>query len=185
MTTYREEDYLEAILHVVNRKGYAKVTDISKHLGCSAATVTEMFSRLSERGLVNYEKYGGVTLTDEGRKVGTEIDARHQLIRDFLLVLGVPEEVAEIARAQWNAGLHTGILVVVPPPADVAVPREKIEGLIQQAVQEAEEQGIHGAKVTPFLLARVSQLSGGESMKANLALLRNNARVSARIAKAF
>jgi pseudouridine-5'-phosphate glycosidase len=96
-----------------------------------------------------------------------------------------PEEVAEIARAQWNAGLHTGILVVVPPPADVAVPREKIEGLIQQAVQEAEEQGIHGAKVTPFLLARVSQLSGGESMKANLALLRNNARVSARIAKAF
>jgi len=96
-----------------------------------------------------------------------------------------PEEVAEIARAQWNAGLHTGILVVVPPPADVAVPREKIEGLIQQAVQEAEEQGIHGAKVTPFLLARVSQLSGGESMKANLALLRNNARVSAQIAKAF
>ena len=96
-----------------------------------------------------------------------------------------PEEAAEIARAQWKAGLQTGILVVVPPPADVAIPREKIEGFIQQAVHEAEEQGVHGAKVTPFLLSRVSQLSGGESMKANLALLRNNARVSAQIAKAF
>jgi pseudouridine-5'-phosphate glycosidase len=96
-----------------------------------------------------------------------------------------PEEVAEIARSQWDAGLTNAVLVVVPPPAEVAVPREKIEGVIQQAVAEAEEQNIHGSKVTPFLLARVSQLSGGESMKANLALLRNNARVAAEIAKAF
>jgi pseudouridylate synthase len=93
------------------------------------------------------------------------------------------EEAAEIARAQWNAGLNTAVLVVVPPPADVAVPREKIESIIQQAVIEAEEKNIHGSKVTPFLLARVSQLSGGESMKVNLALLRNNARVAAEIAK--
>ena len=96
-----------------------------------------------------------------------------------------PEEAAEIAKAQWNAGLSTGVLVVVPPPADVAVPREEIEGIIQQAVLEAEEKNIHGSKVTPFLLSRVSQLSGGNSMKVNLALLRNNARISAKIAKAF
>ena len=96
-----------------------------------------------------------------------------------------PEEIAEIAHSQWDAGLTNAVLVVVPPPAEVAVPREKIESVIQQAVAEAEEQKIHGAKVTPFLLARVSQLSGGESMKANLALLRNNARVAAEIAKAF
>ncbi len=106
MTTYREEDYLEAILHVVNRKGYAKVTDISKHLGCSAATVTEMFVRLSERGLVNYEKYGGVTLTPEGRKIGIEINARHQLIKDFLLVLGVPEDVAEMDACMIEHRVH-------------------------------------------------------------------------------
>ncbi|MCU0799446.1 MAG: metal-dependent transcriptional regulator [Candidatus Thermoplasmatota archaeon] len=106
MTTYREEDYLEAILHVVNRKGYAKVTDISKHLGCSAATVTEMFIRLSDRGMVNYEKYGGVTLTEKGRNIGTEIDARHQLIRDFLLVLGVTNEVAEIDACMIEHRVH-------------------------------------------------------------------------------
>jgi pseudouridine-5'-phosphate glycosidase len=96
-----------------------------------------------------------------------------------------PEEAAEIARAQWDAGLTNAVLVVVPPPAEVAVPREKIERVIQQAVQEAEAKNIHGSKVTPFLLERVSQLSGGESMVANLALLRNNARVAAQIAKAF
>ena len=106
MTTYREEDYLEAILHVVNRKGYAKVSDISKHLGCSAATVTEMFIRLSGRGMVNYEKYGGVTLTEEGRRVGTEIDGRHQLIKDFLLVIGVPDDVAEMDACMIEHRVH-------------------------------------------------------------------------------
>jgi len=94
-----------------------------------------------------------------------------------------PEEAMEIAKTQWEAGLSTGVLVVVPPPADVAVPREKIEGIIEQAVHEAEEKHIIGSKVTPFLLSRVAELSGGESMKANLALLRNNARLAAQIAR--
>jgi len=96
-----------------------------------------------------------------------------------------PEEAMEIAKTQWEAGLSTGVLVVVPPPADVAVPREKIEGIIEQAVHEAEEKHIIGSKVTPFLLSRVAELSGGESMKANLALLRNNARLAAQIARCF
>lgn len=96
-----------------------------------------------------------------------------------------PEEAMEIAKAQWEAGLNSGVLVVVPPPADVAVPREKIEGIIEQAVHEAEEKHIIGSKVTPFLLSRVAELSGGESMKANLALLRNNARLAAEIARCF
>lgn len=96
-----------------------------------------------------------------------------------------PEEAMEIAKAQWEAGLNSGVLVVVPPPADVGVPREKIEGIIEQAVHEAEEKHIIGSKVTPFLLSRVAELSGGESMKANLALLRNNARLAAEIARCF
>jgi DtxR family Mn-dependent transcriptional regulator len=95
MTTSREEDYLEAILHIVDRKGYAKVGDISRHLHCSAATVTEMFGRLSEKGYVNYEKYGGVTLTSDGRRIGTEIDRRHHIIKGFLEVLGVDPEIAD------------------------------------------------------------------------------------------
>ena len=106
MTTHREEDYLEAILHIVRKKGYARVGDIAKHLGCSAATVTEMFGRLGERGLVNYEKYGGVTLTDEGRRIGEDVDSRHRLIKSFLQMLGVPEEIADTDACEVEHSLH-------------------------------------------------------------------------------
>jgi pseudouridylate synthase len=91
-------------------------------------------------------------------------------------------EVAQIARAHWEAGLTSGLLVVVPPPEEFALPVEEVEASIQQAVEEAEAQHISGAAVTPFLLRRVSEISGGNSLKANLALLRNNARVAAQIA---
>jgi DtxR family Mn-dependent transcriptional regulator len=106
MTTSREEDYLEAILHIVDRKGYAKVGDISRHLHCSAATVTEMFGRLSEKGFVNYEKYGGVTLTEEGRRIGTEIDRRHHIIKGFLEILGVGPDIADTDACQIEHSLH-------------------------------------------------------------------------------
>ncbi|MEA3557764.1 MAG: metal-dependent transcriptional regulator [Candidatus Thermoplasmatota archaeon] len=106
MTTHREEDYLEAILHIVKKKGYARVGDIAKHLECSAATVTEMFGRLGERGLVNYEKYGGVTLTENGRAVGEEIDGRHTLIKRFLEILGVPEGIADEDACEIEHSIH-------------------------------------------------------------------------------
>ena len=106
MTTHREEDYLEAILHIVRKKGYARVGDIAKHLGCSAATVTEMFGRLGERKLVNYEKYGGVTLTEEGRKIGEDVDNRHKLIKSFIQMLGVGEEIADIDACEVEHSLH-------------------------------------------------------------------------------
>lgn len=95
MPTDREEDYLEAILHVERKEGNARVGDIARHLDCSAATVTEMFIKLSRKGLVNYERYGGVTLTDEGRRIGEDIDMRHSLIRDLLLEIGIDEHIAD------------------------------------------------------------------------------------------
>ena len=92
------------------------------------------------------------------------------------------QEVAEIARAHWKLTLSTSILVVVPPPAESALPRERMETLVTQAVQQAEAEGLHGSALTPYLLAKMNELSGGESLKANLALLRNNAAVAAQIA---
>jgi pseudouridine-5'-phosphate glycosidase len=96
-----------------------------------------------------------------------------------------PEEVARIARAQWELGLESALLVVQPPPEEVALPAEQVEGLIQRALEEADQHKISGAAVTPFLLDRVNQLSGGASLQANLALLRNNARLAAEIATAI
>jgi pseudouridine-5'-phosphate glycosidase len=98
---------------------------------------------------------------------------------------GSPQEVARMARAHWALGLESAILVAQPPPDAAALPREQIEGAIDQALEEARQQGIRGAAVTPFLLERVGQISGGASMQANLALLQNNARLAAQIAVAL
>jgi pseudouridylate synthase len=96
-----------------------------------------------------------------------------------------PAEIAAIAQAQWSLGIESAILVGNPPPAEAALPAEQVAGEIQQALDEAKAQGVRGAAMTPFLLARVSELSHGVSMRTNLALLRNNARLAAQIARAM
>ncbi|HXF68619.1 MAG TPA: pseudouridine-5'-phosphate glycosidase [Thermoflexus sp.] len=94
------------------------------------------------------------------------------------------EEIAAIAQTHWALG-GKGILVAVPPPASLAVPFEQLEELIQEALQEAERQGVKGWEVTPFLLARIAERTGGESVQVNRALLLENARIAARIARAL
>ena len=93
-----------------------------------------------------------------------------------------PAEVAAVAKAHWALGLSSAILVTQPPPEADALPAEQIEKSIAQALREAQAQSIHGQAVSPFLLRRVSELSGGASLKANLALLLNNARLAGQIA---
>lgn len=92
-------------------------------------------------------------------------------------------EIADIARAQWSQGLENAVLVANPPPVESALPSEQVEKAIQQALAAAKEQDIRGAAVTPFLLDRVNQLSHGASMHTNLALLRSNASLAAKIAR--
>ncbi len=96
-----------------------------------------------------------------------------------------PEEAAQIALASWEAGLTSAILLVAPPPLDMSMDQEEMETAIQAALAKAEAAGIHGAATTPFLLAKVSELTGGVSLQANLALLHNNAHVAAQVAKAM
>jgi pseudouridine-5'-phosphate glycosidase len=93
-----------------------------------------------------------------------------------------PQEILALAKAQWQAGVQGAILVANPPPADEALPFEEIEPVILNAIHEAEAKDIFGAAATPFLLSRVNQLSNGKSMRTNLALLRSNARLAAKIA---
>lgn len=93
-----------------------------------------------------------------------------------------PQEVANIANTHWKLGFHTSVLVVVPPPAESALPREHMEALITTALQQAEAEGVRGSAVTPYLLSKITELSGGESLRTNLALLSNNARIAAQIA---
>jgi Mn-dependent DtxR family transcriptional regulator len=87
------EDYLERILELINTKGYARVVDIAQSLKISQASVTNMVQRLDAEGLLKYEKYRGLALTTAGEDLARNITRRHQLLTDFLKLLGLDDEV--------------------------------------------------------------------------------------------
>jgi pseudouridylate synthase len=99
--------------------------------------------------------------------------------------LDTPQEIVDFARAHWSTGMQSAVLVTNPVPAGDAIPKSVMEPHIKRAVQEAHDKGIHGQDVTPFLLKRISELTEGISMQANLSLLLNNARLAAQIATAL
>jgi pseudouridine-5'-phosphate glycosidase len=109
------------------------------------------------------------------RRSGLRVDARVE----------TPEEVARIAQARAELGLQAALLVCVPMPEADELPAEEAEAAIARAVEEAEATGVSGKALTPFLLARMVELTGGRARRANEALLVNNARVAARIARAL
>jgi Mn-dependent DtxR family transcriptional regulator len=96
LTSPKMEDYLEVIYELLKEKGYVKSKDISRILNVKASTVTIMLKALAEKKLINYEKYGGITLTEEGIKKAEEISRKHKIIIDFLLLLGVDEKQANL-----------------------------------------------------------------------------------------
>lgn len=96
-----------------------------------------------------------------------------------------PEEVAAIATQHWQLGFSTSILVVAPIPAEDEVPAEQIKHEIEEALAAAAEQNISGKAVTPFLLSRIAVKTNGRTLPANIALLKNNARIAGLIAVAF
>lgn len=96
-----------------------------------------------------------------------------------------PEEVVQLARLHWDLGLNSALLVTAPPPSETALEPEAVQAAIEQALKEAHREKIRGQAVTPFLLKRVSELTGRESLNANLGLLRNNARLAGQFASSL
>lgn len=96
-----------------------------------------------------------------------------------------PQQVAAIVAARRQLGLQHAMLVTVPVPEEDALPADEAERAIAEATRLADEAGVHGKAVTPFVLAKVLELTGGRSQRANIAALVNNARVAARIAAAI
>ena len=109
------------------------------------------------------------------RKSGFNVDYR----------LDSPESIAASFRAKIDMGLKGGMLVTNPIPEEYAMPKDVIDAAIEQALRECKEQGVHGKETTPFLLARVVELTGGDSLESNIQLVLNNARVAARTAAAL
>lgn len=96
--------------------------------------------------------------------------------------LDTPEECAAVTAANLSVGLQSGILVAVPVPSHFAAAAEPVEAAIQTSLKELKEKNIMGAAVTPYVLKRVNELTGGASLAANIALIKNNARVGSQIA---
>ena len=109
------------------------------------------------------------------RESGLGVDARAD----------APEELAAMFVAQRGMGLKTGMLVANPIPAKYAMDKATIDAAIDQAMRELREQGVHGKETTPFLLARVVELTGGDSLESNIQLVLNNARLASRTAAAL
>ena len=101
------------------------------------------------------------------------------------LRLETPQEVVDFTKVHLGIGMKSAILVCQPLSPEDEIPHETIDSAIQQAREDAHILGIQGQPLTPFLLSRLSEITGGESLKANLSLLKNNARLAAQIACAF
>ena len=99
--------------------------------------------------------------------------------------IDTPEELAAAFKAKMDCGLKGGMLVTNPIPEEFSMPKEVIDQAIEQALREMDEAGIHGKQCTPFLLAKVKDLTGGESLASNIQLVLNNARLAAKTAKAL
>ena len=146
---------------------------LARH-GAGFECVVDPDGQITER----YTKAWGISRMDElpafySRTSGLPVSVR----------LDRPEEVAELARTQWEMGLLKALLVGVPVPEEAAIPAEQMEAAIEEAIEDAEATGIWGKALTPFLLARVSVLTEGKSLGANEALLLHNAAVAAQIAR--
>ena len=95
------------------------------------------------------------------------------------------EDAARIIKTHWDLGFRSGVLIAAPIPREFETPREQIEPFIERALQEAQAQKIFGNAVTPFLLKRLAELTHGESVDTNIALLKNNVAVASDIARAL
>ena len=114
-------------------------------------------------------------------------------IRDGVLVCGVrapnrmddPEEVAHCMKTHWDLGLEGGLLIANPLPEEDALDQKLLRNVIEEALEEARKKQVLGKDITPFVLERIVEKTGGKSLDANIKLVQNNARLGARIASAF
>lgn len=96
-----------------------------------------------------------------------------------------PAELAAIMHAKWDLGIRGGLDIANPIPETDEIPVTEIAAIIDQALRDMDAKGIKGKEATPFLLGRIVEITGGESLRANIALVKNNARLGARIATAY
>ena len=179
------EDYLESMLMMKLKHGYIRSIDVAEHLGVTKPSVTYATRRLKESGHITMDKDGLITLTETGMAVAAKMLDRHKTLTAFLIALGVdyeldtPAELAKAFHVKRELGLRGGLLVTNPIPEEYSMDKAVIDKAIAEAVEDAKKDGIHGKATTPYLLAKIKDLTGGDSLDSNIQLVFNNARLGA------
>jgi len=91
-----EEEYIKVVSFLQGKNGRARTTDVANKLGIKPSSATEMLKRLNEKGLIKYKPYYGSTLTKEGKKIAKKLNAKYEIIKNFLQSIGIKEEIAAI-----------------------------------------------------------------------------------------
>ena len=145
--------------------------------GATTVTTTMMIAHMAG---IQVFATGGIGGVHRGAETTMDISADLEELAQTPVMV-----VCAGAKAILDLGLKTGMLVTNPIPQQYAMDKAVIDKAIDQALAESHEQGIHGKETTPFLLARVAELTGGDSLESNIQLVLNNARVAAKTAVAL
>lgn len=142
------EDYLRITYEVEEVKGYARLKDISSKLRVSPSTAVEMLKRLRDMGLVTYERYGGIRLTERGREVAETVEKRYRYVREFLKILLVPEGVITRDAHLLEHGLHPKTtLQIIRFVEFISSHQDLLEGF-RRYCEERSDQLVPGAEET-------------------------------------
>ena len=159
--------------------------DLQELARTSVAVVCAGAKSILDLGLtLEYLETYGVPVVSVGQTAFPAFFTRDSGYRaDFQL--DTADEQADFIHAKWSLGLRGGVIIANPVPESEAMPKDEIDGMTEQALREAAQQGIVGKAVTPFLLSRIKELTGGRSLATNIALVKNNAKVGAQLALAL
>jgi pseudouridine-5'-phosphate glycosidase len=159
--------------------------DLQELARTSVAVVCAGVKSILDIGLtLEYLETHGVPVVSVGQPAFPAFFTRDSgFAADFQL--DTPSEQARFIRTKWQLGLAGGVVVSNPVPLASAMQGDEIDAIIAKALDEAQQQGVKGKAVTPFLLARIKELTGGRSLATNIALVKHNALVGARLASAL
>ena len=170
-------------------RGAEKTMDISADItemsNTSVAIVSAGIKSILDIGLtLEYLETLGIPVVTFGQEIFPSFYSRESLFTSPLS-LNSPKEIAHMLEVKWKLGLKGSVLIANPIPSEYEVPVYEMEQYIQQALKSATERGVKGKDITPFILQFIAQVTSGESLAANIALIKNNAKLGAEIAKAI
>ena len=159
--------------------------DLTEMTQTSVAVVSAGIKSILDIGLtLEYLETKGIPVITIGQDAFPSFYSRYSGFNSPLRSDSI-DEIADIINTKWQMGLNGAVLIANPVPADQEIVAEEMEKYIQQALKAAKEKKITGKEVTPFLLQYISEHTKGESLEANIALIKNNAKLGAELAVAY